>query len=760
VLLKPLPLPESTRLVGLFQLWEGKEDVFSPPNFLDVQKRTQTLEAAAAYHAHRFVLTHAGEPAGLIGAEVSDGFFETLQVAPLAGRTFTTEEHQPGKAGVLVLGHALWQQRFGGDPRVVGRTITIDSLPYQVVGVMPAGFEWPLQAQFWVPSEYDESYTSTNRGAWFLDAVGRLKPGVRVDQAKAEFDSLARQLEKEYPKFNAKVGMTVRPLLDALVGDSRKALLVILGAVGFVLLIACVNVANLVLVRASAREDELAIRVALGAGRGRLVRQLVVESLLLASVGGVAGLALAVAGTQALVALRPAGIPRLDAIGVDRAVLAFTVAATLVTGLFFGLVPAWQIARRGSLADRLHERGRSGLTSKRSQRLRSALVVAETALAVVLLSGAVLLIRSFVLLSRVDPGFVVGQAITFGLGLPDIQYDTDEKRAIFYDRLLERLRAVPGITGVGAVLVVPPTPPAFNLTFAVTGRPDPAPGEEPALEIRVADAGYFRTMGIALERGRMFSAEDRPGSTPVALLTGSAVKKFFPGEDPIGKHIQLGWRRNKMRVGADVIGVVADVKSFGLDQISPPQIYLPLSQIPMDTMAFVVRTTTAETTLVAPARAAVAAIDPNVPLNRVETLAEHVRKSIATQRFYMLLLAVFASVALALAAVGIFGVLSYLVTQRTREIGIRVALGAGRGSVVGLIIRQAVLLAVVGIMIGVAGAVALSRLLQTMLFELSPTDPVSFVLVSAGLLFVAIIAAWWPARRAVAVDPLTALRAE
>ena len=760
VLLKPLPFPEPTHLVGLFQVWDGKADVFSPPNFLDVQKRTQTLEAAAAYQAHRFVLTQAGEPAGLIGAEVSDGFFETLQVPPLAGRTFTTEEHQHGKAGVLVLGHALWQQRFAGDSRVVGRTITIDSLPYQVVGVMPAGFEWPLQAQFWVPSEYDESYTSTNRGAWFLDAIGRLKAGVRVEQAKAEFDGLARQLETEYPKYNAKVGMTVRPLLDALVGDSRKALLVILGAVGFVLLIACVNVANLVLARASAREDELAIRVALGAGRGRLIRQIVVESLLLASVGGVAGLALAVAGTRALVALRPAGIPRLDAIGVDGAVFAFTVAATLVTGLFFGLVPAWQIVRRGSLTERLHERGRSGLASKRSQRLRNALVVAETALAVVLLFGAVLLIRSFALLSRVDPGFVVGQAITFGLGLPDIQYDTDEKRAMFYDRLLERLRAMPGVTGVGAVLVVPPTPPTFNLTFAVTGRPDAAPGDEPALEIRVADAGYFRTMGIALERGRMFSAEDRPDSTTVALLTESAVKKFFPGEDPIGKHIQLGWRRNKTRVGADVIGVVADVKSFGLDQISPPQIYLPLSQIPMDTMAFVVRTTTAETTLVAPARAAVGAIDPNVPLNRVETLAEHVRKSIATPRFYMLLLAVFASVALALAAVGIFGVLSYLVTQRTREIGIRVALGAGRGSVVGLIIRQAVLLAVVGIGIGVAGAIGLSRLLQTMLFELSPTDPVSFILVAAGLLLVAIVAAWWPARRAVAVDPLTALRAE
>ena len=459
VLLKPLPFPQPARLVGLFQVWEGHEDVFSPPNFLDVQKRTKTLEAAAAYDAHRFVLTHAGDPASLIGAEVSDGFFETLQVAPLAGRTFTAEEHQPGKAGVVVLGHALWLQRFAGDPRVVSRTITIDSLPVRGRGRDARGIRVAARSAVLGAvgvRRVVHQHESWRRGFWARSAGST--PGVQVDQAKAEFAGLGRQLETEYPKFNAKVGMTVRPLLDALVGDSQKALLVMLGAVGFVLLIACVNVANLVLARASAREDELAIRVALGAGRGRLIRQLVVESLLLASVGGIAGLALASGGTRALVALRPAGIPRLDAIDVDGAVLAFTVAATFVTGLLFGLVPAWQIVRRGSLADRLHERGRSGLASKRSQRLRSVLVVAETALAVVLLSGAVLLIRSFALLSRVDPGFVVGHAITFGVGLPDVQYDTDEKRSVFYRDLSARLRALPGVTDVGAVLVVPPTP--------------------------------------------------------------------------------------------------------------------------------------------------------------------------------------------------------------------------------------------------------------------------------------------------------------
>ncbi len=760
VLLKPLPFPAPDRLVGLFQVWEGKNDVFSPANFLDVQQRTQTLASAGAHSDHRFVLTNAGEPVSVIGSEVTGGFFETLQVAPAAGRTFSLAEHQPGQAKEVVLGHALWQQRFGGDSSIVGRTITIDAEPFQVVGVMPEGFAWPLTAQLWVPAEYTESFKVTNRGAWFLGVIGRLKPGVDVSQARAEMAGLGRQLEAEYPKYNAKVGMTAAPLLDSLVGDTRKALLIMLGAVGFVLLIACVNVANLVLVRASAREDELAIRVALGAGRGRLVRQLLVESLLLAAIGGAAGLALAAAGTRLLVALRPAGIPRLDAIALDGTVLLFTLAAAGVTGLLFGIAPAWQVVRRRGVADRLHERGRSGLSSRRSQRVRSLLVVIETALAVILLAGAVLLMRSFALLSRVDPGFVVGHAMTFGIALPETKYDTNAKRIAFYEDTAARLRAIPGVTNVGAVLVIPPTPPTMNFTFGVTGRPDPAPGDEPSLEVRVADAAYFRTMGIALTRGRMFADEDRATSTPVLLLTESAVRKYFPGEDPLGRHVKLGWRRKKGVVSGEVVGVVADVKSFGLDQSAPPQVYLPLSQVPIESMAFVVRTAGDETTVAGPMRAAVAAIDPNLPLNRVETLADHVRTSIATARFYMVLLGAFAAVALALAAVGIFGVLSYLVTQRTREIGIRVALGADRTAVVSLVVRQALTLAVAGIAIGITGAMGLSRVLQTMLFELSPTDPVTFVLVPAGLVAVAAIAAWWPARRAVAVDPLTALRTE
>ena len=760
VLLKPLPFPDADRLVGLFQVWEGKRDVFSPANFLDVQKRTQTLESAAAYDDHRFVLTNAGDPASIIGAEVTEQFFETLRSAPMAGRTFAADEHQKGRTHEVVLGYGLWQQRFGGDSRLIGRNITLDAESYQVIGIMPPGFEWPLGAQFWVPVEYSESFTTTNRGAWYLGAIGRLKPGVAMAQAQAEFAGLARQLETEYPKFNTKVGMTVHPLLDALVGDSRTALLVIFGAVAFVLLIACVNVANLVLARAWAREDELAIRVALGAGRARLVRQLVVESLLLAGLGGLAGLGLAVAGTRALVALRPAGIPRLDAVGVDATVIAFTTGAALVTGLVFGLLPAWQIVRRESLADRLHERGRSGLASRRSQRLRSALVVAETALSVVLLAGAVLLVRSFVLLSHVDPGFTVGRAITFSINLPEARYKSDAQRQAFYRDLRERISNVPGVTAFGAVLAIPPTPPTFNWSFGVEGRPPSPPGDDPTLEVRVADAEYFPVMGIALKRGRMFTSNDRPGSTPIALLTESAVQKFFPGEDPLGKHITLGWRRNDGRIGGDVVGVVADVKSFGLDQDAPPQIYVPLSQVPIESMAFVVRTATPEASQVAPLRAAVAAVDPNLPLNRVETLAEHVQKSIATPRFFMLLLAGFAGVALVLSAVGIFGVLSYLVAQRTREIGIRVALGAGRRSVVGLVVGQAFMLAGVGIAIGVAGAIGLSRWMRTLVFEISPTDPTSLTLVAAGLLVVSGLAAWWPARRAVGVDPLIALKAE
>ncbi len=759
VLLRPLPFPEADRLVGGFHLWEGERASFSPPTFLDVQARAQSFTAIGAYNEGRYVLTNAGDPASVVAGEVSSGFFEALGVSTLLGRSLQPGENEPGRTRVVVLGHALWRERFGGDRGVVGRKITLNAKPYEVVGVMPPAFQWPAAAQLWLPDEYNEAYRSTNRAAWMIEVVARLKPGVSITQASAEMQAIAAQLAREHPDKNGGLGMTVHPLLDSLVGGSKASLTILLSAVGFVLLIACANVANLMLARASARADEMAVRVALGAGRRHLIRQLMVESLLLAGLGGAAGLMLAYWATGALVAMRPSAIPRFGDVTVDAVVVAFTFGATLVTGLLFGLIPALQVSRR-STSDALREHGRSGLGSRRSQRVRSALVVAETALALMLLVGAGLLIRSFEKLSRVDPGFMVGEAAVFSVGLPQDPYKTDANRLMFYDALRERLRAIPGVTSVAAVLGVPPSGAMLNISTYVKGRPPSPPNQQPTSEVLIADEHYFATMGIAVRRGRGFTSLDRAGSQPVVLITESGVKQLFPDEDPIGRELEAGWRRNGARIGGTIIGVVADVKSYGLNQPAPAQLYFPLTQVTNQSMSLVVRASANAAALGPAIRAALAAVDPNIPVTRLTTLEQHVSQSIAGQRFYMLLLTIFAGVALALAAIGIFGVLAYLVAQRTREIGVRVALGAGPRSVVGLVVRRAMLLTSVGIAIGTLGALSLSRLLEKMLFELRATDPASFVSAAAGLLLVALLAAWIPARRASRVDPIVALRGE
>ena len=759
VLLRPLPFPEAERVVGLFHVWEGERTSFSPPNFLDVQARASSFAAMGAYTDARYVLTNAGEPTSVVAGEVSSGFFETLRITPALGRWLQPGENEPGRTRVAVLGHALWRDRFSSDRGIVGKTITLNALPHEVVGVMPAGFRWPDNADLWVPDEYDASYRQTNRAAWIVDVVARLKPGVSSMQAAAEMKTIGAQLEREHPDKNAQVGMTAYPLLDSIVGAAAPGLVILMAAVGFVLLIACANVANLMLARASARADEMAVRVALGAGRRHLVRQLMVESLLLASLGGVAGLGLAYWATGALVALRPTAIPRFGDVGLDGAVIAFTFAATLVAGVLFGLIPAMQVSRR-STSETLREHGRSGLGSRRSQHVRSTLVVVETALAVMLLAASGLLIRSFARLSHVDPGFVVGEAATFSIGLPENPYKTDVNRLVFYDAVREKLRTIPGVTSVGAVLGIPPSAPMMVISTYVIGRPPAPANQEPVSEIRVADEHYFETMGIPIRRGRGFTAVDRPGAPPVALITESGVRRLFPDEDPIGREIEIGWRRGGARVHGTIVGVVADVKSLGLNQPPPTQLYFPLAQVTSGSMAFVVRTTTNAAGLGASIRAAVAAVDRNIPVNRLNTLEQHVHQSIAEQRFYMLLLAIFAGVAVALSAIGIFGVLSYLVAQRTREIGVRIALGAGPRSVVSLVVRQAMLLASVGAAIGLAGGLAVARLLAVLLFDLSPTDPTTFAIAAGALMTMALAASWVPARRASSVDPIVALRGE
>ena len=761
VLLKPLPYPESERLVGVYHTANGRRAVMSGPNFTDVARTATSFENAAAISTGRMILTGQGEPIRIPVANVSASLFNVLRVRPILGRTFNADENTPGRTSIVVLSYGLWQQRFGGDPDVVGRRIQLDGVSREVVGVMPQGFSYPADRQAWLPVEYDQNFVTRQRGAWYLDVVARLKPGVTTEQSATEVETIGRNLAREYPDADAEIGMTTYPLREAMVGDIRRAVFVLLGAVGFVLLIACANVANLLLARAAAREPEMAVRTALGAGRGRLVRQLLTESIILALVGAAFGLLLAVWGVEFLTSLKPQGIPRLDNIRIDGAVVLFTMAIAVVTGVLFGVAPAFT-ATRGLTAS-LKEGGRGAVTARGGARLRGALVVAELALAVMLLAGAGLLMRSFIKLQAVDPGFRPEQALTFELTLPEARYKEDPQIISFFDRLLPRLRALPGVRAAAAVMGLPLSGMDFVISFEVEGRPPVPPSQRPAMQVRVATPDYFSTIGIPLKRGRGFSDDDRQGTTPVVLITETAARMFFPNEDPIGKTIKLGWGRGggaRRRAGGEVVGIVGDVKEAGLDEPNPPHIYMPLRQWPVGFMSIVVKTATAPPTLADAARTEVYAVDPNLPVSNVRTLDEIVARSISQPRFYMLLLAIFAGVALALAAIGIFGVLSYAVAQRTREIGIRMALGAQQHTVIGLVVREAMLLVAFGVASGTIAALVLSRTMTKMLFSVAPTDPATFAIVAAGLLAVALLASYLPARRATRVDPVVALRTE
>jgi putative ABC transport system permease protein len=762
VLLKPLPYQHPDELVGIYHFAEGRRSTMSGPNFTDVKKLSTTLADAAAYTRTRTILTGQGEPVRLDGAAISASMFDLLGVAPLMGRTFRAEENTPGRTSVAILGYDLWQQRFGGDRAIVGKRMTLDGVPHEIVGVMPARFSFPAARSVWTPLEYSQDFSTGQRAAWYLQAVGRMRPGVTEEQVRAEIETIGKQLAAQYRDSNEGLDFTAVALHEAMVGDIRRAFWILLGAVGFVLLIACVNVANLLLARAAVRESEIAVRTALGAGRGRLVRQLLTESLILGVIGGGLGLLAAVWGIEALLRLEPQGIPRLGEVGVDSRVIAFTMGLAILTGLLFGLVPAFQ-STRGGMTSTLKEAGRGALTSRGGSRVRTTLVIVEVALAVTLLAGAGLLIRSFSRLASVDPGFQVEPALTFELSLPDARYDEETAQIAFFDDLLPRLRALPGVEAAAGVISLPLSGSSLVLTFEVAGRPPLPPSQQPAMQVRIATAGYFQAMGIPLKRGRSFTEEDRWGGPPVVLITEAAARQYFPNEDPIGKTINLGWGRGegKPRAGGEVVGVIGDVKDAGLAEPEPPQIYLPYKQWPVQSMAVLLKTAVPPESLAGAARKAVYSVDGNLPVGNVRTLQALVSRSISQPRFYMTLLAAFAGVALVLAAIGIFGVLSYAVAQRTREIGIRMALGAHAGAVLGLVVREALVMASVGVAIGVSAAFLLTEwLVAKLLFDTSPHDPVTFVLVAGLLTIVSLAAAYVPARRATRVDPIVALRAE
>jgi putative ABC transport system permease protein len=759
VLLTPLPYPQPDRLV---LVWEqnphrgSARNTVSPANYLDWRDRARSFSGLAAFTWTGITLT-GGTPEHVEGRAVTPEFFSVLRVDPAIGRTFTAEESAPGATKVVVLSHGLWQRRFGGDSSIVGRTIAVAGGDVRVVGVMPASFQsMPLGLdQFWQPLGLDPA-DRERRGRYAM-VIGRLRDGVTAEAAQAEMTSIAADLAREHVDFNTGWGANVVTLTDQVVGRARPVLLTLLGAVSLVLLIACANVANLMLARTAARRRELAVRAALGASPRRLAREVLTESVVLAAIGGAAGVVLAVWGVELLVTAAPAEVPRLAQIGVDGRVLAVTAAVTLLVGILFGSPGA---LGRGSdeLAEDLHGAGRRATVGAEARRLRGALVVAQVSLSMVLLVGAGLLIRSLQRLTAVDPGFDASQLLTVAVDLPAATYPDDPRRSAFYTELLRRARAMPGVQSAAMIDFLPLAGPGSATSFTVVGRPALAPGQVPVADIRVVDPQYFQTMRIPLRGGRIPDERDRVSAPPVVVINETMARSLWPGEDPVGRRVKVNmWDPD---AETEVIGVVGDVRQDRLDGDRRAMIYYPAAQAPTISMNLVLRTAGPPLDLAAPMRAAVREIDSDQPVGQVTTMQSIVRLSIADRRFPMFLLSLFAGLAVTLAAVGIYGVLSYSVGLRSQEIGVRMALGARVTDILGMVLKQGGILVAVGGAVGLGSALALSRVLRGLLFGITPADPGTYLAVCLVLALVALGAMALPARRAAAVDPMRALKSE
>ena len=764
VLLRPLPFDDPGRLVVVWQTNPQRDSfqgLVSPPDLGDWQRQCRSLEQLAAFMPRGVSLTGVADPEHLPGSHVSANLFPLLGVEPLLGRNFRPAEDGPQGDRVVIVSYGFWQRRFGGALDLIGKTLTLNGAAHTVVGVMPPAFQFPIQGQFpippselWLPLGLDPGRVS--RESRDLFTVGRLKPTTTLPQAQAELAAIARQLEQQYPQSNAGFGVSVVGLHEQIVKGLRPALLVLLGAVAFLLLIACANVANLLLARAAARRKEIALRAALGAGRRRLLRQLLTESLLLALLGGACGLALAVWTVDVLAGALPATMARAGEVSVDRQVFGFTLIVSLLTGLIFGLAPAWQAARL-DLNEALKEGGGQGPGGAGPMRLRRLLVVGEVALALVLLVGAGLLIRSFHRLQQVSPGFNPERVVAVPFVLPPAQYREGNARAAFVEQVLQRVKALPGVQSAGVVTTLPFSGDISTGTFTVEGRP-PAAGESDVANRRGATPDYFRAMGIPLVKGRAFTAHDTVDAPAVVIINETMARRYFPGVDPLGKRIVSP--AGPGGVVMTVVGVVGDVKNAGLDEEPKPEFYYCYFQNRLRFMVLAVRTATEPQALIAALRREVWAVDKDLPLANIATLEQLLGKTVAQRRLTMLLLGAFAAVALALAALGVYGLLSYGVAQRQHEIGIRLALGARAADVIGLIVWEGMALALLGLALGLAAALGLTRLMASLLFGVTPGDPATFAAVALLLTLVALLACFLPARRAAKVDPMVALRYE
>ncbi len=767
VLLRDLPFPDSDRIVTL---WENNtvdgldRDDVSPANFLDWRDRQQSFDVLAFANPYSLDYVADGEPVTFRTSMVSRGFFDILRASPLHGRVFTPDEYEAGNNKVVILSHALWQSRFGGDPGVVGRTLTLDDEPMTVVGVMKPEFRlhlFDIDDEIWGPQVITESL-KTQRKATYLKVLGRLKPDVTLEQARADMTRIAGNLSAEYPATNTGIGVTAITLPEHLKGKWRLALLILLGAVGFVLLIACTNVANLLLARGADREREFAIRAAIGAGRGRLLRQLLTESLLIALLGCGAGIFLARWCIHLIVAFNPGDIPRIEQVQLDGPTLVFVTAVGLVTAVLFGIAPALRFSRP-DLQHGLKEAAATFSSRLIGHRLRGGLVVTEIALAVVLLIGAGLLVRSFVSLISVDPGFAIDRIASLQVFIWG-RYTTPDQRIAYVNETLQRIEGMPDVEAAGITTALPilESSATTSVPFSIEGQPPKAAGQEPTAQINTATSGYFRAIGMRVLRGRLFDQFDNNNGEKVAVINDTMAQRYWPNEDPVGRKFILrsGGRSEPGPVPLQIVGVVSDARQDGLDKPARPEFYRPHSQSPSGSLIFVVRTRNEASTLIPALRESIWKTSPDLPFYSVTTMDQLVADSLKARRFNLALLGAFAALALVLALTGVYGVMSFVTRQRTHEIGVRVALGASARDIAQLVLGHGLRLVIFGTVLGAVAALALTRLMSALLFGVTTTDPATFAVVIISLPVVALLACYAPARRATKVDPLVALRYE
>jgi predicted permease len=762
ILLRPLPYPDSDRIVTVWETRAPSSEPLDPApgNFLDWRDRARSFEFMSGVEPWAVDYVGGERPETFRAVKVTPGFFETFGLAPIAGRVFTPEEYQKGRDKVLVLHEPMWRQRFGGDPSIVGRALEFDDGLYTVVGIMPADFEPRLlatvrQRNLWLPNAI-EDYVPKIRGTGYWAVVGRLKSGVTLGSAQAEISTISHQLAAEYPSSNERTGARILALRDHLVGNVRMAVMLLAGAVGLVLIIACVNVANLLLARGSSREREIAIRVALGARRMRIVQQLLTESLVIAVAGGVLGTLFAHGSVSALASVGPASVPWIDSLHLDWRALAFAGAMSMAVALLAGMLPAWRVACVG-----LHNAGRQTSTADAAQhRLRGALVVAEVALALVLVTGAGLLMRSFLSLMSVDPGFQRDRVLVAQVFAQDHNPKPEDLRR-FFRTAIDRIALLPAVQHAGAVSAMPFIESNISIqnTIVIGGRPEPTQGEAPRAYLSVATPGYFEAMRIALKAGRLLDARDGPESKRVIVITESLARRHWSTlEQPIGQ--SLKFRFSGRAMDAEIVGVVASLRHDSLDRGAREELFMPLDQMPFGSMTFVVRAAGDASALLAPVQAAIWEINPAQSIYRLATLDELVNNTVSPRRFALLVIVAFAAVALLLAIGGVYGVLSAITTARLREVGIRVALGASGWDIVRWVLGRGLTMAGVGLAVGLAGSLGAAQLLRSFLFEIAPVDPAAFAAGSAMMMLAAVAACYLPARRAAKADPIQVLRTE